>query len=334
MNPGRGGARDTGLEVKPGRAMRALAELLRRQDLDPFALFDAALELLVRQFMVDHALITRLSNGQQDTFWWVHAGAGAREPLEVHQSLRLCERVIQEPEGSLAFGTVSASEGGAGLRAFAGVVLLERGKRIGTLCVIHSSPFVFTPEDLDFIRAVGGLLGRALEIESLKFELAVAQDSLALSTAVVQDSALESPATGLPNARFLEIWIKGHMHHARRQKETLSLAVWEDGRGAKAAKGLLAVAKLLRGEDLLVELSATKFLMLLPKTLQEGAQVILDRVHPKLGSPPVGATLWLPDQDDLQLRTAQRRAELARQEALQGGGGIRWKLPTEVALES
>lgn len=57
------------LEVKPGRAMRALGELLRNQDPDPFTLFDASLELLVRQFMVDHAVITRLSQGKLDTFW-------------------------------------------------------------------------------------------------------------------------------------------------------------------------------------------------------------------------------------------------------------------------
>ena len=89
-------------EIRPGRAMQALGELLRKPDLDPFALFDAALELLIRQFMVDYAMITRLSEGRLDTFWWVAAGSGAQAPVEVLQGLRLCERVLAEHPGAVA----------------------------------------------------------------------------------------------------------------------------------------------------------------------------------------------------------------------------------------
>jgi hypothetical protein len=85
------------LNVKPGRAMRALGELLRNQDPDPFTLYDASLELLVRQFLVDHAVMMRLSQGKLDTFWWVQAGTGAREPMELHHSLRLWEQVLESP---------------------------------------------------------------------------------------------------------------------------------------------------------------------------------------------------------------------------------------------
>jgi hypothetical protein len=320
------------LDIKPGRAMRALGELLRNHSPDPFMLFDASLELLIRQFTVDHALITRLTEGQLDTFWWVQAGNGAQEPIAVHQSLRLCERVLQEPEGSLVLGTVSRSEGGTWLRAFAGVVLREGGKPIGTLAVLNSQPFAFTSEDLDFIKSVAGHLGQAMEIENLKFKLGVAQESLALSSAVVQDSALETETTGLPNARFLDIWTKGHMHRARRQKEVLSLATWE---GSFPREALLGLAQSLRGDDLMVEVARGRFLILLPQTAQEGAQIILDRVLRELGHPALGATLWQPDKDDLLLRAAQRRAELARQEAVREGkgGGVKWKLPTLVTLE-
>lgn len=319
-----------GLDLKPGRAMRVLGELLRKQDLDPFALFDVALEMLIRQFMVDHALITRLSLGKLDTFWWVDAGSGVREPIELQQSLHLCERVLQEPDGCLALGTVYASEGGPWLRAFAGVVLREGGQSVGTLAVIHSQPYAFHQEDLDFIRSVAGLLGRALEIENLKYQLQVAKDSLALSAAVVQDSALESPVTGLPNGRFLDIWMKNHMPHARRQKEILCLALWEAGSASPTAKTLQKIATSLRGDDLLAELGPGRFLLLLPQTHQDGAQVLLDRIHGELGKPPMGATLWLPDRDDLMLRGALGRSEQARQEALRLGGGIHWKLATQL----
>lgn len=335
MAIGRGRPSKPTLEIKPGRAMRALGELLRNDGLDPFALFDASLELLIRQFMVDHALITRISEGQLDTFWWVQAGNGAREPMAVHQSLRLCQRVLQEPEGSLALGTVSPSEGGAWLRAFAGVVLREGGKPIGTLAVLHGQPFVFSNEDLDFIKSVAGLLGRALEIENLKFKLEVAQESLALSTAVVQDSALESAVSRLPNGRFFEVWMKGHMHQARRQNQILSLAVWEGAQGGTSPDLLRQVAQSLRGDDLLVELAVGRYLILLPHTNQEGAEILLTRVRKDLGQPFMGATLWLPERDDLMMRAGLRRAEQARQEAVRdgGGGALRWKLPTLVTLE-
>jgi len=320
------------LNVKPGRAMRALGELLRKQDPDPFSLFDASLELLVRQFMVDHAVVAKLSRGKLDSFWWVQAGAGAREPMELHQSLNLCERVLREPEGCLALGSVFPSEGGPSLRAFAGVILRERGQAVGTLAVLHSQPFAFSIEDLDFIRSVAGLVGRVLEMENLKYELQVAQDSLALSSAVVQDSALESATTGLPNARYLEVWLKGYLHHARRHKETMGLALWEMQDPA-ALKALAKVAQSLRGNDLLAELAPGRFLLLLPVTPQEGAEVLLDRVGAQLGRPPMGATLWMPDRDDLMLRGALLRAGLALGEAAREGGGVSWKLPTQVSLD-
>ena len=319
------------MDIRPGRAMQVLGELLRKQNLDPFALCDAALELLIRQFMVDHALITRLSEGHLDTFWWVAAGTGAKAPVEVQQSLRLCERVLKEPEGFLALGSVFEAEGGPWLQAFAGVVLREGGRAIGTLAILHSHPYVFCDGDIEFIKSVAGLLERALEIENLRYQLQVAQDSLALTAAVAQDSSLEGSATGLPNGRFLEVWMRGHMHHARRQKETLCLALWEWTAKAPDAEVIRTVAKSLRGDDVLVELSPRRFLLLLPQTLQEGAQILLDRIGPELGNPSMGVTLWLPDRDDLLLNAAMRRAEQARQESR--AGGIHWKFPTQVALD-
>lgn len=321
------------VDVRPGRALQALGELLRRPDLDPFALFDAALELLIRQFMVDHAMIARLSEGHLDTFWWVAAGTGAKEPVEVQQGLRLCERVLQEPGGCLTLGSVFPGEGGPWLQAFAGTVLREGGRSIGTLAILHGQPYAFLDGDLEFIRSVAGLLSRALEIENLRYQLQVAQDTIALSTAVAQDSALEGPATGLPNGRFLEVWMKGHMHHARRQKETLALAVWEATGPGLDAEAVRKVARGLRGDDLLVELTARRFLLLLPQTGQEGAEVLLERIRPELGGPCIGATMWLHDRDDLMLGAALRRAEQARREALQEGAGTRWRAPTLVMLD-
>jgi len=321
------------VDMRPGRAMQALGELLRKPDLAPFALFDAALELLIRQFLVDHAFITRISEGRLDTFWWVAAGSGAKAPVEVQRSLRLCERVLKEQEGHLVLGSVFEKEGGPGIQAFAGVVLREGGRSIGTLAVLNNQPFAFRAEDVEFLESVAGLLERALEIENLRYQLQVAQDALALTTAVAQDSSLEGPGTGLPNSRFLDVWMKGHMHHARRHKETLCVALWEWSRKAPGADAIRKIAQGLRGGDLMVELAPKRVLLLLPQTPREGAQGLLERIAGELGNPPMGATQWLPDRDDLMLGAAMRRAEQARQEAVLARGGITWKQPTEVRLD-
>ena len=92
------------------------------------------------------------------------------------------------------------------------------------------------------------------------------------------------------------------------------------------------VVGTLRGNDLLVELGLRRFLLILPQTLQEGAQVLLDRIRVELGNPAMGATLWLPERDDLLLGAALRRAEQARVEALAAGGGIQWRASTLVLL--
>jgi GGDEF domain-containing protein len=321
------------IAVRPGRALQALGELLRKHDLGPLALFDASLELLIRQFAVDHALITRISDGHLDTFWWMDAGSGAKAPMEVQQSLRLCERVLKEPEGHLALGSVFEEEAGPWLQAFAGVVIREGNRAIGTLAILHSHPYAFCEGDIEFIQSVAGLLGQALEIENLRYQLQVAQDTLALTAAVAQDSSLESPATGLPNGRFLEVWMKGHLPHARRQKETICLALWEWRDDRPSVAVIQRVAQSLRGDDVMVELAPHRFLLLLPQTLQQGAQVLLERIYPELGSPPMGITLWLPERDDLLLNAAMRRAEQARQEALQQQRGLQWKFSTLVNLD-
>ena len=211
----------------------------------------------------------------------------------------------------------------------------EGGKPIGTLAVLHGQPFVFSTDDLDFIKSVAGLLGRALEIENLKYKLEVAHESLALSTAVVQDSALENAISGLPNSRFLDVWLRSHMHQARRQNQIMTLAMWEGVEGNPSVKALRKVAQGLRGDDLLVELAPGRYLLLLPHTHQEGSEIPLNRLRADLGNPPMGATLWLPERDDLMMRAALRRVDQARQEAAReaGEGQVKWKLATLVTLD-
>jgi len=159
------------------------------------------------------------------------------------------------------------------------------------------------------------LFSKTLEVENLKHELRVTRDALDLTSAVVEDSALESSATRLPTRPYLDIWLKANLYLARRRGEAMAVAQFQLELSPDRRRRLKEVAEALRGEDLLVDLGHQAFLLLLPRTPQEGAQILLDRIRQRLGAVPMGATLWNPlhrtDRDDLALKKASHRVALA-----------------------
>ena len=77
-------------------------------------------------------------------------------------------------------------------------------------------------------------------------------------------------------------------------------------------KGRLTSASThLRGEDLLVELSADQYLLLMPHTSESGAEVLVERLRKHLGAFPTGITLWFPDGRDMTMNGALRRVAKA-----------------------
>ncbi len=104
----------------------------------------------------------------------------------------------------------------------------------------------------------------------------------------------------------------------------MALLLWSQPM-VPGTKGRLANASsLLRGEDLLVELSADQYLLLLPHTSREGAEVLLHRVQAILGGHPTGATLWLPDGKDMTLKSALKRVGKAFSDASREGSTLVW----------
>ncbi len=270
----------------------ALGRLVDGAFPDPTQFFDHGLALLVQQLGVDRAVMARITDLGWEAFWWATAeGTGA--DAAVHQpAVTFCPQVLEHPQRTLVIKDASVDPAWRdheahrtlGLRGFIGAPLVMSDRFLGVLSASSSRPKAWTRAEVAMVKALANLFSKTLEVENLKHELRVTRDALDLTSAVVEDSALESSATRLPTRPYLDIWLK-------------------------------EVAEALRGEDLLVDLGHQAFLLLLPRTPQEGAQILLDRIRQRLGAVPMGATLWNPlhrtDRDDLALKKASHRVALA-----------------------
>ena len=165
---------------------------------------------------------------------------------------------------------------------------------------------------------------RTLESENLNRELQAALEALELSSTVLEDSALMSPRSGLPNRRYLDIWLRSTLFMARRRREPMALALWSQPLIAGTKGRLTKVATHLRGEDLLVELSSDQYLLLLPHTTDAAAELLLGRIRETLGNHPTGATVWLPDGKDMTMKSALRRVAKAFTDANRERSALVW----------
>jgi len=307
--------------------LSALSELLRDSRADAARLFEHGLQLLVQTFGVDQALLTRVTHLGHEVLWW--ASANGSKPTGIFETPEkgFCPFLIANPERSLTIKDSalesrwkkSSAHLELGIRAYAGVALKVGDQVHGTLCVQHHAPRTFTKAELALLKTLGHLVERTLEAENIKQELQAAMDALELSSAIVEDSALVSARSGLPNRRYLDIWLRSSLFMARRRREPMALALWSQPL-VPGTKGKLATAAAhLRGEDLLVELSTDQYLLLLPHTADSGADVLLDRLSQTLGPHPTGAALWLPDGKDMTMKSALRRVAKAFTDANREG---------------
>ncbi|MDP1832460.1 MAG: GAF domain-containing protein [Geothrix sp.] len=312
--------------------MAALADLLQETHADPARLFERGLALLVQVLGVDRALLTRVSGLGFEVFWWAMGPRITMADVFEAPEKGFCPFAIAHPDRLLTIRDSAAdprwrkSPGylELGIRAYAGVALMVGDGALGTLSVQHHAPREFTRAELSLLRTMGYLMARTLESENLKQELRAALDALELSSAIVEDSALQGPRSGLPNRRYLEIWLRSSLFMARRRKEPMALALWSQPMVPGTKGRLAAAAGHLRGEDLLVDLSTDQYLLLMPHTTDAGAEALLARLRDSLGSHPTGATLWLPDGKDMTLKSALRRVAKAFTEANREGSDLVW----------
>jgi GGDEF domain-containing protein len=312
--------------------LAALADLLRDSRTDAAQLFEQGLALLRQTLGVDQALLTRVTELGHEVLWWTTASEAAMAGIINAPEKGFCPFVIAHPDRQIIIHDSAVepiwcqSQGylELGIRAYAGVALKVGDKPMGTLCVQHYAPKTFTHADLALLKTMGHLMARTFESENLKQELQAALEALELSSAIVEDSALLSVRSGLPNRRYLDIWLRSTLFLARRRREPMALALWSQPLVPSTPKRLAAVAGHLRGGDLLVELSSDQYLLLLPNTLAPGAELLLSRLRESVGDHPTGATLWLPDGKDMTMKSALRRVAKAFTDANREGSALLW----------
>lgn len=322
--------------------LTVLGDFVEKAYPDPAQLFNHGLNLLIQQLEVDRAVMTRVTKLGYEAFWWATA-KGVEPDRSIHEpALNFCSRVIEHPSRTLvirdaqADGDLQAHSAfrELGVRAYIGVPLRQSAKTIGVLSVQSSKPRSFTRAEIAVVNAVANLFSKTLEIENLKHELHMTREALDLTSAVVEDSALETPRNHLPNRHYLDIWLKANLFLARRRAEPMAIAKWTLPVRVETQNRLREIADALRGEDLLVDMGRDEFMLLLPRTGILGAEILLERIRAKIGPIPMGAALWHPlhrtDRDDLALLQASQRAATAWQrscaQGTEGKGELIWEL--------
>lgn len=336
--------------LKPRRAKKSalaqtsldvLSELLEEAFPDSEDFFNHGLEFLVRRLAVDRAAMTRATESGLETSWAVTA-ANLSEDHPIHGvDEHLGSRVLDHPERILVIQDMREdprlramnSLVQTGVRSYLGILLGPCGTGLAFLSLQRCQARGWTPLEIVLAKAVAAFFAKSLEVENLREELEATRNILDITTAVVEDSALENPATHLPNRHYLEVWLKAQLYLARRRDEIMAVVQWQAPVDREVRKQLLDISHSLRGEDLLADLGDT-CLLLLPRTELKGAEILLERIRAVVGPMPMGATLWLPqhpvDRDDLLLQQAILRSSEAltySQEAGQNGSGdIQWVL--------
>ena len=310
----------------------ALSELLDRVSMDSTQLFDHCLNLLVAQLKAKRALMTRITELGFEPFWWAHDPDVTMGSAVEADCAGLSSRVLDHPRRALVVRNTQEDPLWSqdddcrrlGIGAFIGMALRESGQATGVLSVHFAAPRVFSKGELALVNAVANLLSKTLEVESLRAELRMTKDALDLTSAVVEDSALNSPGTGLPNARYLDVWLKANLYMARRKGEGMAILTWKLVKN-EDLKNLRKLANELRGEDLLVDMGHDQIIALMPRTEMGGVFAVMDRFKILIGKRHIGATLWNPKKDDPQIQRALARAQEALKTA-DGGPGLYWKL--------
>jgi GGDEF domain-containing protein len=288
-------------------------------------LFDHGLNLLVEHLKVDRAMVASMTGRGLENLWCAGGAPGNHpgSPLADDPNLNFCAHVMKHPTSTLVIADAGRDPLWAqhpafrslGVRAYLGAPLRHSGQAMGVLSVQGEAGHAWSRSEVALVDAMAGMFSKAMEVEALKVKLWQAQEALDLSSAVLEDNAMESPHTGLPTRRFLEVWCKSSLMMARRRGEIIALAAWQLPPDPGRERTLGQLASTLRGVDLLVDMSRDRFLLVLPRTLRAGAEIVLERFQQALGNLPMGATLWnpllKPDRDSLSLQPAIRRAQAA-----------------------
>ena len=311
--------------------LRALAALGGAGYGRPEELFERGLAFLVDHLRVDRAMVAVASGQGLESLWL--AGTGEADPNQ-----GFCSHVLQAQAGTLVIPDAAgdprwmhhAGWRSLQVRAYLGAPLVHGGRVLGVLSAQCGAARAWQRSEIAALDLVAALFAGTMAVEALKVQLWQTQEALDLTAAVVEDNALETTGSGLPSRRYLEVWCRSNLRLARRRREPIALVTWVQPPGPDRARILDQVAGALREVDLLVDLGRDRVLLVLARTLQAGAEVVLARVRQGLGPMPMGATLWnpllAPDRDDPTLQPGIRRAMAADPGGREAEDRVVWQL--------
>lgn len=210
--------------------------------------------------------------------------------------------------------------------AAVGAVLRSEGALRGLLFLHFREPHALGRSDLALVDAVAGFLAKVLEVEHLKFSLERLENALAITRAVVEDTSIQDPHTRLPNLRYLDIWLQVNASVAQ---DLMTVALWQLPAEVIADRARFqTLSESVRGGDLLVSVRPNLFLIVLRRTARAPGELFLQSLRKTLGAWPMGATLWVPGEDDPRFESVRARCEEALAQSQQGEAApLFWQIP-------
>lgn len=291
------------------------------------------LDLLVGHLGADLACMVSVEGTLFETRWWSPDLGESDPPPPV---TAFCRWLTDHPHRVMVLRDIPNDPRlsrlpdlqGREIQAALGAPLWQHGAVKALLFAHFHRPQAFGRAELALLTCVAGFMGRILEVEDLKSSLGRLENALAITKAVMEDSSIQDPATDLPNLRYLDIWLKAHLGGGRHP-EPMAVAVFRAPVGKRKDQTRLRLAaEQIRGTDLLVAAGEDRFLALLLGATKGLAHILLMRLRNELEGVAMGATLWIPDQDDPALESARRRAEEALREAQEDPTHpVHWHLP-------
>jgi len=312
--------------------LQEILTLLVDRTEDPSHLFREGLSLLVRLTGADRAMLAaQTPYGLEIACWATYEGTGTPEGHDLPATC-FCQAVLENPltpllipdawQDPLWQGRQAVLE--LGIHAYLGVPLGPQP--LGVLSLQYASPRHFETAEIQLMELIAAIFTQRMETELLREDVRKRDEILALHNAMADDHALESPHSQLPTRRYLDIWVRANLSRARRSGEKIGVVIFP-GDGLPLVK----LSQQLRGEDLLVDLGDRRILLAAPDSNRPLMEVLLKRVHPILGSTPMGATLCDPEKDlegeRPSLEPAIQRASQALAVGLaKGAKKVTWKL--------
>ena len=281
---------------RPANEEQRLASLKRCGILDtpPDADFDFLTEMAAQICGTPFSFVTLVDEKRV----WIKSAVGMRSGGERPRDDDYCAWTILETEVMQVrdlllderTAELSPTKTGKGFRSYSGVNLQTAdGHRVGTLCVIDTQPGELTAEQMRLLKRLARQVMALIELRAQQRELHAAIKSL---DRLSRDDEL----TGLPSRRALVDALETEVSRVQRYSGDLSMVLLavdqfksiSDRLGQPAADAVLRrIAEVLghnvRCVDVTGRYGAEVFMLVLPRTPMQGAQVLAELLSERIG---------------------------------------------------